>query len=511
MLKTNKNTNMELSYSLLCLLCAIPILMAAYPPMVDVPQHAAQISAIKGMLGEGWRYEDMFELNIFTPYLLGYGLVLSLSYLVGIVLAIKIVIASAACFFAWSAGNFCKEMHVVPTWCWLFLILPFGFAYDWGFLNFIVAAPFGFIFLSHIQKNKYNVSYSSWIKIAIWLHFLFFSHILIAAFFCLIAALIIATPWDGLSNWIKRCLPLFTILPAALAWLINGIINSPSISDPVIWMIGLHRLTDFLPSLVSVPASLAGQLVGLFALSIPFLWGAKIKRSPLAWTPFLLYVAWMMFFPHYIAGNFYTYQRFGIFGLPLYFLCFEYKPGGTEKASNHRILEIGIATIVVGMLSWHSIRAVAFNDETRGYKEVIGRTEPEKRMLMLAFDPSSSVSNAPTLLHFGGWYQAESHGLTEFNFARFYVSPLQYKKDADSGITKGFEWYPGTFNWERDRGDLYDYILARTPEDASGWIAEKSTGKMHLIARSGAWQLYGKVESPQIFNEDLQGKMERAP
>ena len=56
-----------------CLLCALPVLLATYPAMVDMPQHAAQVAAIRHLLADdGWKFAGFFELQWFTPYLFGY-------------------------------------------------------------------------------------------------------------------------------------------------------------------------------------------------------------------------------------------------------------------------------------------------------------------------------------------------------------------------------------------------------------------------------------------------------
>src|SRR5690606_37201955 len=111
-----------------------------YPPMVDVPQHAAQIASLKAMIFNGsWPFSELFEIQLFTPYWIGYGIVMGLSVPFGIVLATKLVVAAAQSLFVWAAARFCRRMGVPSLALWPLLILPFGFSYQWGFLNFIVA------------------------------------------------------------------------------------------------------------------------------------------------------------------------------------------------------------------------------------------------------------------------------------------------------------------------------------------------------------------------------------
>lgn len=478
-------------FPLACLLCAIPVLLPYYPAMVDVPQHAAQIAALKSLLtGGAWAFSDMFQLNLFTPYWLGYGLVMIIANLLGLVLAMKVVVASSLCLYVWAAARLCVRMNMPAEWRWGFLLLPFGFAYEWGFLNFIVAVPFGFLFLIKVLRVRERIETSWMIQVVIWVHFLFFAHFLVAAFFCAVAIFLLADPWKGVKAWVIRSLPVLSIIPVTCIWLIVSFNSSPEARGATVWLIGVNRLTDFLPALVSSPQPAIGQVVGLLFLVIPLLAGATPKRSIFAWAPFSLYVVWMLCVPHALGGNAFTYQRFGLLGLPLYFLCFE--PANEKEKRYTQLIGIGLAIIAVSFIGWHSIRSLVFDAEVRGYQMVIEKAEPGKRMLMLAFNHASRSSGAPLHLHTAGWYQAESGGLVEFNFARFWGMPVRYKAGAPSEIYSSFEWSPATLDWQRHRGELFDYFLVRYPSDASEWLREKSGDNVRLIEKSGEWQLYGR-------------------
>lgn len=481
----------QMLFTLACLACAIPVMWATYPPMVDVPQHAAQIAGIRGTWNGSWSFAHLFDLKLFTPYWLGYGLVLVLSYVTSTLLATKIVVAASACLLPWTIARFCNKAGTDPRWNWLFLLLPFGFAYDWGFLNFYIAIPLAFLFLSVIVDSRRTNGSGTWLKIALWLHFLFFAHVLVTAFFCVIAVLLLAEPWEGLRTWLRRSLPLATILPLTLAWLTTTIGNVGSDFGSVSWDYGPHRLADLLPAMVAAPSTLPGYLIAAFALASPLVTGARPSVSPWRWLPFALYVAWMLLSPHHIFGNSYTYQRFGNLGLPLYFLCFQ--PGRSlSTARAGRIATAGIVAISTAMLSWQTVKSSIFNSETESYARVIQHAEPGRRLLMLNLDRGSQASQAPIFLHFPAWYQAQQGGLVEFNFARFEVTPLSYRSPDASRITIGFEWSPHTLMWRAHNGDLYDYFLVRSPNDESAALARISECRTRLIANERSWWLYAR-------------------
>src|SRR6187431_2750194 len=87
---------------LLCIAFALTALVAgtfayfAYLPMVDLPQHAAQLSAWIHLDDPNYGFAEQFEINWRTPYLLGYLLARPMVPLVGIVGALKLVVLFAA-------------------------------------------------------------------------------------------------------------------------------------------------------------------------------------------------------------------------------------------------------------------------------------------------------------------------------------------------------------------------------------------------------------------------------
>jgi hypothetical protein len=72
---------------------------------------------------------------------------MALSVPFGIVMAVKLIVAGSLSLFVWAAARFCIRMGVPSVWIWMLLVLPYGVAFQWGFLYFIVAAPLGFLFL----------------------------------------------------------------------------------------------------------------------------------------------------------------------------------------------------------------------------------------------------------------------------------------------------------------------------------------------------------------------------
>ena len=79
-------------FLLACLLCGMPVWLPQFPPMVDLPQHAAQVVLLLNLDKPGFPFSELFHLNLFTPYLLGYGLIAAFTPVLGIVAACKLII-----------------------------------------------------------------------------------------------------------------------------------------------------------------------------------------------------------------------------------------------------------------------------------------------------------------------------------------------------------------------------------------------------------------------------------
>ena len=119
----------------------------ARPPMVDLPQHAAQIGLLRDLaLGRSpWAHE--LRINLFTPYLIGYGLALPLALVMPVVAAIKVVLTLAFAAFVALCLAIRRELSASAKLDAYFFVSFFGFAYSWGLYTFLVAAPVGLAFI----------------------------------------------------------------------------------------------------------------------------------------------------------------------------------------------------------------------------------------------------------------------------------------------------------------------------------------------------------------------------
>lgn len=479
-------------FLLACTLCTLPALLPTYPAMVDLPQHAAQIEAIKGVLTGEWQYAHLFQITYLTPYWIGYIFALLLSPIVGSVWAVKLVAAAALACLPWCAWQFLRLYHSPVQLRWLLLPIPFGFAYEWGFLNFLISISVGFITLRVILAE--GSQKAAWWKGVLWVHLLFFAHILTAAMFCSIAAFLMMTPWRGFAAWLKRMTPQLSVLPVLLAYVLFTLMGANNAGDSISWQLGWHRLSELAQGFIGGPTLTAGIALAAVALAAPWLLGARLQSSPAYFLPFALYLAWMLFIPHYVLGNYFNYQRFGFTGYPLYLLCFNYS-ATTAQQRHTRFVGVGLMTIALAMLAFQTNRVLTFDREYADYERTIADAAPGKRMLIFAVDRYSAISQAPLYLHFPSWYQAQTRGLVDYSFASMFVI-IEYKDKASHPIQPQFEWYPLSFDWQRNQGDIFDYFIFRSLRNPVQWMQAKSGCKTKLVSHHGAWWLFARTAQP---------------
>jgi hypothetical protein len=120
-----------------CLFLVLPIWLVHYPPMVDLPGHASQIQLMHNLRAEDFLYSDIFKINYLTPYWGGYVPVFLLSYIFGVLIALKIVITFSLVGIPYFTKKIIDHFGGNPAWVWLCFPAAYSNPFYWGFLNFL--------------------------------------------------------------------------------------------------------------------------------------------------------------------------------------------------------------------------------------------------------------------------------------------------------------------------------------------------------------------------------------
>jgi hypothetical protein len=481
-------------FAAVLVLSLAPLWLGRYLPLIDLPQHAAQIGALREIWAGNEVMAALFRVNWFTPYLLGYLLLYALALVLPITVATQALVSVSVVAIPLLTGRLLRAAGADERWKWLAIPCSFGFAVYWGFLSFIVAAPLALLFLIRTINFVKQPTVRNGATIALFAILLFFCHIIVLGFASLIALGYVAgVHYRNLKALVLHALPYAAPLPLIGVWFAVTYDNEARVqNDPVAFGPWSYRLLNLLTQPagredLSGSAALIVLVVTATVLLLPWLSGASFSRRPERWLPFSLGLLVFLGAPHYVFSTAYFYQRLGLFLVPLWLMAW-------DPPQRRRLIERVAIPLVVLWVMANIGRFSAFARETESFTALMNEMEPGRRVAAMVYDARTPLFGLPIYLNFTAWYQAARGGIVDFNFADFYSSMARYRADAGPRIGENLAWYPEAFRWEADGGASYDYFVVKSNADVSGAIFKDKLPRVELVARSGWWWLYRNVE-----------------
>jgi hypothetical protein len=472
-------------------LAVVPLWLGPYLPMVDMPQHAAQITALREIWSGNAELDRVFWVNWFTPYLLGYLLLYAFSAVLPITVAAKLLVTLSVVAVPLLTGPLLRAAGGDERWRWLAIPCSFGFAFYWGFLSFLVAAPLALLFLTRTITFAHDPSWRRGVRIAVFAIFLFFSHVIVLGIASLISlGYVLGVHYRDLRRLALCALPYTAPIPLIGLWFAITYATETRVQNDAV---SFGPLSYRLLQLVSQPAgreALSTSSAGIVLLVtgaivlLPWLCGARPSRRPERWLPFALALLVFLGAPHYVFDAAYFYQRLGLFLVPLWLLLWD-RPGVAERRFEWIAIPIAMLWVVASIG-----RFAAFARESESFSAVVGALEPGRRVAAMVFEPGSALFPSPVYLHFPAWYQATEAGIVDFNFAEFYSQMVRYRPNAGPRITEAVSWSPVQFDWEANGGASYDYFLIKARFDLSAAVFKDKVDNVELVTQQGWWWLY---------------------
>lgn len=499
----------DMAFLIGCIAATVPVWVALFPPMADLPQHAAQVSLFYALQDPNFAFADLFSVNLFTPNLFGYAVIAALAPITGIAVACKIAISLAIAATPLASRFLLRQVGADPYLAWLSFPALYGFAYQWGFVNFLMAAPLGLLMLAFIWRREQDVSIRTSLLIALLFNFLLFCHALALALFGTIATLVWICRARSLKSLISHAWPLATVIPPAIIWVISTS-SHPAVSVPNLWDLdwfstieGYYatiaswtnesaaawgRVNGLFPRLFGIRSEAFSLAVGLVVVTLPF--GiARFRFSLPRFIPLAVCVLVLLLVPSYLFGAFYIYQRFTQYILPFYLLLFVPVEGLSQSFPRKviRMLPPVIAFLWIGMMTH---RALDFDRDAQDFKQAIASIPEEKRVLSLVFLREDNYSIAPTFLHFPAWYSALKRGVVDRSFAVTQVQPVVYRPTAIRTAIATSEWDPQGFFWSDRQSGQFDYFIIRAEIDVPKEWSAYIRCPLHLVTNVGTWWIY---------------------
>jgi hypothetical protein len=463
--------------------------VAPRPPMVDLPQHAAQVALWRDLILGVTPFADELRVNLATPYLVGYGLALPFAFFLAPATALKIVLSGALLGFVAAGRGLRRELDADPRLDWLWLAGVFGFAWHWGFFTFLVAAPLALLVARLQLRHAATPDAGAAARLAAAGAALLLCHGLLFLFALVIGGFLglFALAREGLRGALRRAPPYVALLAAlALFMLARILLAEPApaatthFGEPL-WERPFHALAHVWSAASPFPALALAPV----ALAAPWLMGLRPDR-PGGVALFAAAASVVLFAPDMAFATGFLQQRFALFLLPFYALMFGRPADGATQGAPARGALMAAVAIGLGLTG---ARAVAFSREEADFEQVMAAAEPGRRALTLVFDRASAAADSDVAyLHWPAWYQADRGGFVDFNFAQFHPQVVRLKRDAPAPVDERRGWTPEAFDWAQWDGARYGYIFLRGDESARELIRARLPCTPRETA-AGAWLL----------------------
>ena len=473
--------------------------LAPHPPMADLPQHAGQVALLRELLFGQSSWEPLLRINYFTPYLIGYGLTVPLSFVMPIADAMKLLLMLAFYGFVSCCVLLRRHFHGDERLDWLFIPGFLGFSYVFGFFTFLLAAPVALLFILLADRYAQHPTSTDGVRLAGVGLVLFFSHGLA---FLFASSIGVALLLFRVRRWPDTLLALLPYAP--LAALSIGYAAASHYSEAAtgnepsgtLWGEWPERFNFFNNIFGSPPYAAQDALfvavAGVFMLWAPRLLKSSINRTlPAALIPMAAVLLVWLAAPAYTMKTNYIFQRFALFILPFYALmfCRPASPSHNEDITQSRACQLVLAMLCWLLLAGHTERLLRFAQESREFEVVRTAVEPGQRALSLVLESSSTAAkNQVAYLHHPLWYQAENGGFVDYNFAWAPSQMVRFREDQLPAVLPF--WNPERFSWMDHRGGDYRYFFVRHAQPLPSEFFRNDQCAVSLLKSSGHWSVF---------------------
>jgi hypothetical protein len=240
-------------------------------------------------------------------------------------------------------------------------------------------------------------------------------------------------------------------------------------------------LIDFFASLVFLFASIA----------VPFILGYRLSKKLTSYALMITFLCAWLFLPNVSRFVFVIQERFVLFFIPAYILCFT-----RGNMPLHSVSRLGATFFIVLIVSlmYHPLRDLyLFKSEAASFSSLLQDLPESKRALMVVRARESKHVKVPFVyIHFPLWYQALKGGWVEYNTAWAYVAPVRYLPDK---VPEVQIWD----DWALDLGklrhcEIYDLIFVRIYDELNDdAFSETPCQGYRILARRDEWYVFQKI------------------
>jgi hypothetical protein len=456
-------------------------------PMVDLPQHAAQIAAWVHWDDPAY-HTDELELNFRTPYLLAYPLAWLFSPAFGIVGALKLVVALGVVAHVAAYDLLVRRLGHDP---WLVLLgvpTALGYAFFFGFVSFLAAIPLVVFAIAEAVAHAARPALRSGVVLALLLSLILLAHgIALALALLAVAPLLVR----GGGHVLARTAPLLAPLLFGALWILPG--SSTSRIGATYWAVSADRIVELAGMLVGIgsPDRVAFGVGLVLVGCLGCLVGAPSRR-PERWLPLTATLVGFLGFPTLFRGVGPLSPRFVILVVPALLLAFEARRTNAVKRTTPARITLALAA--ASWVATFTVRLPAYNRETEGMHALVAAMPSDQSVRPIVFERESRVfPGVPALLHLPAYYLVKKGGIQGYSFAMYPISVIRYRAGIEPRMGGGLEWMPEAFDFPAER-TRYDYFVVHSTTDRSRELFSGAP-EVVLQARHGNWWAYDQSET----------------
>lgn len=487
-----------------------PFTVVHYPPMTDLPFHAAQMSIFRHYDDPGWHFHEQFTLHpLQVPYVSAYLIGAALSFFMPITWAAKGMAIAMLLLLPAGLAVLFHGMRKSPLWG----LMGLGFVWTemshFGFLNFVgatglYAACIGCALLALDRPSRGHQ-----IALAAALCALFFTHIYRFPFALLAIAATTAVMYPATRR----------IRPVVVPWVGAAAVFAVWMAArPPALRVGLGHLSFHTRRFRELPGYLfenyrgaTGVTEGHIALgmlavfivlcALAVLFAARRWRSSTASAADRRWAIGVTVLPVLLAaGHLLAYFVLPM-GMGVWWYIFPREALGAAfilvavvpDLPPQSFMRLGAVTAIAvstgAMGFFVAQRWYNFEQLTWDFREIIKKIPRSPKLFYLIYDHSGTDRTRSPFTHLPAWVQAEKGGWLGFHFAMWGTYPVRYRKGGvvPPPVPDNWEFTPQYFQVKK-QGAWFNTFLVRHDINPHQLFDPDPT--IHLVAQRGTWWLY---------------------
>jgi hypothetical protein len=473
-----------------------PLVVARYPPITDLPFHAAQIGTLRHYWDPAFHQHEQFEIHpLANPYLSMYVLGALLMLFLPMMTAVKIAAAVMVALVPAGLAVMFHGMKKSPLLGLLGLGLCWGNLTNWGFLNFVGALGLFAMTVGTTLLLVDRPTRGRQVALALTLLALFATHVFRYPFAlsAVVGTAVVMYPAT------RRIRPIVAPLAPAVVFFLVWLWARPKALRDDIGPLTLHmerfkelwgtptgafvdpaerRAYDgffevaLAVAVVCVAAAIVDLLRGKARRDAPA-WDAGVTVVPLACAA--VFLGLFLVLPMNIGVWWYVYPREATAAVFVATLTLALAWGG-----------LTCARVVVDNYA-------RFDAVTGDFAAIVEEIPKAPKLMYLIFDHGGSTRTGAPFIHLPAYVQGEKGGWLSFHFAVWGLLPIMYRPRDEPGavvppeVPARWEWTPQRFDVHRN-GAFFDWFLVRQRSSPARLFAADPS--IEPVDHIGTWWLY---------------------